>query len=202
MSLVLSGVLKISRESSINNRDSARGDDLLDGIGQSMWRTTTNKSIKKLHVYIGAAPMENSAEILQSSSVQSLSRVRLFPTPWIAARQASLSITNSHSSPKLMSIESVMPSSHLTLCPPLLLLGRASSTIAAMWHPPRVRCQAADDRLSRRAEMKEKEQACCSTSSKHHGKPRSIHMSIRRLSKRYKDTCSWSIVYSLHNSSW
>ena len=56
------------------------------------------------------------------SSVQSLSRVRLFVTPWIAARQASLSITNSRSSLKLMSIESVMPSSHLILCHPLLLL--------------------------------------------------------------------------------
>ena len=55
-------------------------------------------------------------------SVQSLSRVRLFVTPWIAARQASLSITNSRSSLKLTSIESVMPSSHLILCRPLLLL--------------------------------------------------------------------------------
>ena len=55
------------------------------------------------------------------SSVQSLSRVRLFATPWIAARQASLSITNSQSLLKLMSIESVMPSSHLILCPPRLL---------------------------------------------------------------------------------
>ena len=55
------------------------------------------------------------------SSVQSLSRVWLFATPWIAARQASLSITNSRSSPKLMSIESVMPSSHLIVCHPLLL---------------------------------------------------------------------------------
>ena len=56
------------------------------------------------------------------SSVQSLSRVRLFATPWIAARQASLSIINSWSSPKLTSIELVMPSSHLILCHPLLLL--------------------------------------------------------------------------------
>ena len=56
------------------------------------------------------------------SSVQSLSRVRLLATPWTAARQASLSIANSRSSPKLMSIESVMPSSHLILCRPLLLL--------------------------------------------------------------------------------
>ena len=56
------------------------------------------------------------------SSVQLLSRVRLFATPWIAARQASLSITNSRSSPKLMSIELVMLCSHLILCHPLLLL--------------------------------------------------------------------------------
>ena len=58
----------------------------------------------------------------QSSSVQSLSHVQLFATPWIIARQTSLSITNSWSSLKLMSIESVMPSSHLILCRPLLLL--------------------------------------------------------------------------------
>ena len=57
-----------------------------------------------------------------SQSVQSLSRVRLFATPWTAARQASLSITNSRSSLKLVSIESVMLSSHLILCRPLLLL--------------------------------------------------------------------------------
>ena len=56
------------------------------------------------------------------SSVQSLSRVRLFATPWTAARQASLSIINSQSLLKLMSIESVMPSNHLILCRPLLLL--------------------------------------------------------------------------------
>ena len=56
------------------------------------------------------------------SSVQSLSRVWLFVTPWTAAHQASLSITNSWSLLKLMSIESVMPSNHLILCRPLLLL--------------------------------------------------------------------------------
>ena len=54
--------------------------------------------------------------------LQSLSRVRLFATPWTTARQASLSITNSRSLLKLMPIESVMPSSHLILCRPLLLL--------------------------------------------------------------------------------
>ena len=59
--------------------------------------------------------------VLLISSVQSLSRVRLFATPWTASHQASLSITNSWSLPKLMSIESVMPSNHLILCPPLFL---------------------------------------------------------------------------------
>ena len=58
----------------------------------------------------------------QFSSVQSLSRVQLFVTPWTAVLQGSLSITNSRSSPELTSIESVMPSSHLILCRPLLLL--------------------------------------------------------------------------------
>ena len=64
----------------------------------------------------------NSFSSVQFSSVQLLSRVRLFATPWIAARQASLSITNSRSSLRLMFIKSVMPSSHLILCRPLLLL--------------------------------------------------------------------------------
>ena len=57
-----------------------------------------------------------------SQSVQWLSHVRLFATPWIAAHQTSLSITNSRSSLRLTSIESVMPSRHLILCRPLLLL--------------------------------------------------------------------------------
>ena len=61
-------------------------------------------------------------ELYQFSSVQSLSRVRLFATPWIAARQASLSITSSQSLLKLMSVESVMPSSHLIFCRLLLLV--------------------------------------------------------------------------------
>ena len=59
---------------------------------------------------------------VQFGSVQSLSRVQLFATPWTAARQASLSITNSHSLLKLISIESVMPSNYLILCHPLLIL--------------------------------------------------------------------------------
>ena len=60
--------------------------------------------------------------MLDFSSVQSLSCVWLFVTPWTAARQASLSITNSWSLPKLMSIELVIPPNHLILCRPLLLL--------------------------------------------------------------------------------
>ena len=60
--------------------------------------------------------------IIQFSSVQLLSHVRLFATPWITACQASLSIINSRSLPKLISIKSVMPSSHLILCWPFLLL--------------------------------------------------------------------------------
>ena len=59
---------------------------------------------------------------IQFSSVQSLSRVQLFATPWTTARQASLSMTNSWSLPKLMSTESVMSSNSLILCPSLLLL--------------------------------------------------------------------------------
>ena len=59
---------------------------------------------------------------VQFSSIQSLSRVQLFATPWTTAPQASLSITNSQSPPKFMSIELVMPSNHLILCCPLLLL--------------------------------------------------------------------------------
>ena len=57
-----------------------------------------------------------------SQSVQLLSRVQLFATPWTAAHQAFLYITNSQSLLKLMSVESVMPSNHLILCSPLLLL--------------------------------------------------------------------------------
>ena len=70
-----------------------------------------------------------SVHIFQLSSVQSLSRVHLFETPWTAARQASLSITNSWSLLRLMSIESVMPSKHLILCRPLFLLPSIPSSI-------------------------------------------------------------------------
>ena len=68
--------------------------------------------------FSGYTPRTGIAAIV----VQLLSRVRLFVTPWAAACQASLSITNSQSSLRLMSIELVMPSNHLILCHPLLLL--------------------------------------------------------------------------------
>ena len=64
----------------------------------------------------------SSTGVIQFSSVHSLSRIRLFATPWTAACQASLYITNSRSSSKPMSTESVMPSNHLILCHPLLFL--------------------------------------------------------------------------------
>ena len=70
------------------------------------------------------------------SSVQSLSCVQLFATPWIAARQASLSITNSRSLLKLMPIESVMPTSHLILCHPLLLLPPIPPSIRVFSNEP------------------------------------------------------------------
>ena len=77
----------------------------------------------------------------QFSSVQSLSRVRLFATPWITACQDSLSITNSQSSLKFTSIESVMPSSHLILCRLLLLLPSIPSSIRVFSNDSTLRTQ-------------------------------------------------------------
>ena len=71
---------------------------------------------------------------LQFSLVESLSRVRLFATPWIAAHQASLSITNSRSSLRLTAMESVMPSNHLILCHPLPLLPSIFPSIRVFSH--------------------------------------------------------------------
>ena len=73
-------------------------------------------------IYVHLYLIQHLSASIQFSSVQSLSRVRLFATPRTAARQASLSITNSRSLLRLTSIETVMPSSHLILCHPLLLL--------------------------------------------------------------------------------
>ena len=75
----------------------------------------------------------------QFSSVQSLSRVQLFATPWITARQASLSITNSQSSLRLTSIRSVMPTSHLILCRPLLLLPLIPPSIRVFYNESTLR---------------------------------------------------------------
>ena len=80
------------------------------------------KTLDSFYCYIFKSTIIFFYYISVSQSVHSLSRVQLFVTPWIAACQASLSITNSRSLLKLMSIESVMPSSHLILCRPLLLL--------------------------------------------------------------------------------
>ena len=80
----------------------------------------------KRGLLLGSKAMTN---LVQFSSVQLLSRVQLFATPWTAAHQASLSNTNSWSLHKLMSIELVMPSNHLILCRPLLLLPSIFSNI-------------------------------------------------------------------------
>ena len=75
------------------------------------------------------------SSFLTFSSVQLLSHVQLFVTPWSTGRQASLSITNSRSLLKLISIESVMPSNHLILCHPLLLLPSIFPSIRDFQHP-------------------------------------------------------------------
>ena len=88
------------------------------------WITTNSGEFLKRWEYQRNlyAGQEATLKIGHVTTDQSFSCVRLFSTPWIAACQASLSITNSRSSPRLTSIESVMPSSHLILCHPLLLL--------------------------------------------------------------------------------
>ena len=82
-----------------------------------MWNSCAFRTCLSQNFYV---PLPSDDRVI--SSVQSLSCVWLFTTPWISAHKASLSITNSRSLPKLMSIESVMPSSHLILYRPLLLL--------------------------------------------------------------------------------
>ena len=93
--------------------------NICEGLGSHF--SVTQYSYRSYHslVYYN---FKTPPKCSQFSSVQSLSRVQLFANPWIAAHQASLSVTNSQSLLKLMSIESVMPSSHLILCRPLLLL--------------------------------------------------------------------------------
>ena len=86
----------------------------------SVGESSNIASLLCLRLFQQTRPVAKSSHQIRSD--QSLSRVRLFVTPWIAACQASLSITNSRSSLRLMSNESVMPSSHLILCRPVLLL--------------------------------------------------------------------------------
>ena len=92
------------------------------GVKVSYWIAMTiyNKLLKILTLILEMSELLFEARVV--NSVQLLSRAWLFATPWTAAHQASLSITNSLSSHKLKSIESVMPSSHLILCHPVLLL--------------------------------------------------------------------------------
>ena len=82
------------------------------------WASSSPAFLMRYSAYKLNKQSENIQHSVQFSSFQSLSRVRLFVTPWTTAHQASLSNTNSQSLPKLMSIESVMPSKHLILCLP------------------------------------------------------------------------------------
>ena len=98
---------------------------MINGCSHDLWYSFTPLSpiYPNFHHWVSYYSDKPLQKIhIQFSSVWLLSRVRLLATPWNAARQASLSITNSRSLPKLMSIESVMPSNHLVLCHPLLLL--------------------------------------------------------------------------------
>ena len=92
------------------------------GKGQFSFQSQRKAMLKNVQSTAQLHSSQTLESSLQFSALQSLSHVRLFATPWIAARQASLSITNSRNSLRLTSIESVMPSSHLILCRPLLLL--------------------------------------------------------------------------------
>ena len=97
---------------------------MLSNIGQ-LFCPMTHEDLDSRPALSGSTWQADTSRIppfVRCSSVQSLSRVRLFATPRTAARQASLSITNSRRPPKPMSIESMMPSNHLILCRPLLLL--------------------------------------------------------------------------------
>ena len=91
-------------------------------LPQFLLPDSSYSAFKEKKTMIHAEAMKTHNLERQFSSVQSLSHARLFATPWTAARQASLSITNSRSLSKLLSIESVMPSNHLILCHPLLIL--------------------------------------------------------------------------------
>ena len=114
------------------------------GIGQETTFSPTNSSKEQL----------NAEQISQFSSVQLLSRGRFFATTGIAARQASLSITNSRSLLKLMSIESVMPSSHLILCRPLLLLPPVPPSIRVFSRESTIRMRRPKSLIIREMQIK------------------------------------------------
>ena len=109
---------------SSKKQENSRKEAIPIWLRQRLWLTQQNDTRKQSHQNVEYSKHGNACLPinLQFSSIQSLSRVWLFATPWIAARQASLSITHAWSSLRLMSIKSVMPSSHLILCCPLLLL--------------------------------------------------------------------------------
>ena len=108
------------------NGSSAPGQGLrpckLHGMAETQKRNGHASSVYNSPGRVGGNVQSAHPVSRSVSSVQSLSHVRLLATPWTAARQASLSIASSQSSLRLISIESVMPSSHLILCRPLLLL--------------------------------------------------------------------------------
>ena len=91
-----------------------------------MKRCSTSLIIREMQI---ETTIKFHLTLVRISSVQSLSSAQLFATPWITARQVSLPITNTQCPPKPMSIESVIPSNHLTLCCPLLLLPSIFPTI-------------------------------------------------------------------------
>ena len=99
-----------------------KGRGTKDQIANIHWITDKTREFQEKKKTSIATLLTVPNDCVQFSSVQSLSRVRLFVTPLIAARQASLSVSNSRSLLKLMPIVSVMPSSHLILCHPLFLL--------------------------------------------------------------------------------
>ena len=108
----------------VNTIDTMVSSSAGEQTGKEWWERDVFvfQALRGMHVTQCSCKERRGCLCHQIRSDQSLSRVWLFVTPWIAARQASLSITNSWSSLRLTSIESVMPSSHLILCCPLLLL--------------------------------------------------------------------------------
>ena len=111
---------------------------LISLLSKGLWGVFSSTTVWRHQFFSNPSSLQSSSHnrtwllerpSVQFSSVQSLSRVLLFATPWIAAHQPSLSITNSQSLLKPMSIKLVMPSSHLILCSPLLLLPPVPSSI-------------------------------------------------------------------------